>query len=108
MSRDKLSYKQKALLDALAEDPNHYAGSCSNPTMCALEKKGLAKYDWNSLPIGWRLTEAGLNLSAMVVNQRARAIIFGRGIMTTHAPDGSVIGSCKFNNLQMIIKDTDK
>jgi len=78
MSRDKLSYKQKALLDALAEDPNHYAGSCSNPTMCALEKHGLAKYDWHSLPTGWKLTPEGLAISAMAINQRARAIVENR------------------------------
>lgn len=106
MSREKLSRNQLALLDALAEDPNYYAGSCTNRTMTALEKKGLAKYNWVSMPFGWKLTEAGLNISAMVVNQRARAIVFERGVMTTHAPDGSVTSSCKFNNLRIIIPES--
>lgn len=78
MNRDKLSRNQKSLLDSLAENPHSYAGSCSNPTMCALEKHGLAKYDWHSMPTGWKLTPEGLAISAMAINQRARAIVENR------------------------------
>lgn len=59
-----LSYRQRAALERLMRYPGCFSGSCTNPTMCALERRGLVRLDWVELSSGakverWVLTDAG-------------------------------------------------
>ena len=72
MSKPKkitLTYPQSKALKKLAKDPDSYVGSCTNSTMKALQKRGLADIEWSDPPPGhvyrrekWIITQAGHDL----------------------------------------------
>lgn len=69
MSKPKkiaLSYRQLDTLKKLAKHPDAYFGSCTNLTMNALKKRGLADIEWTDPKPGhfyrtekWVITQAG-------------------------------------------------
>lgn len=76
--RRDLSENQQSMLDILSEQPHQPSWTSMNRTMCALQKLGLVEYDWAAIYAGWKLTPKGLAISAMAINQRARAIVENR------------------------------
>jgi len=70
-ARAKLTNRQLHELDKLANDPTGtgYYGSCTNPTMNALKRRGLVAIQWSEIPGSfyrrerWVITDAGKAIS---------------------------------------------
>jgi hypothetical protein len=65
MKSETLSYRQLDTLRNLGRKPDGYYGSCTNPTMNALKRRGLADIEWSEIPGSiyrsekWVITQAG-------------------------------------------------
>jgi len=65
-----LSYRQDSSLKDLGRSPEGYYGSCTNPTMNALKKRGLVDIEWREIKGSiyrrekWVITQAGRDFLA--------------------------------------------
>jgi hypothetical protein len=50
MTKITLSHRQTSELKKLVRNPDGYFGSCTNSTMNALKKRGLAEIEWSEVP----------------------------------------------------------
>lgn len=64
-AQSKLTYRQLSELKTLIKSPLSYFGSCTNATMNALKRRGLADIEWSEIPGSiyrqekWVITELG-------------------------------------------------